>query len=326
MPRQSRSDVGGCAELTECEHGLRVRAHPAHRGPRRRARRVRGRPRRRPARRRGHARRARRASAARPCSPTSCRRRRSSRRPRPPNAIKRGRRPRRAVLRARRRAASRQARGRRSTSPRSTSACSRSPRQQSEDMRARSSRRACASSQGDGRLDGPQRRRRLDRPRSGTDFDRDRGRHPRRLGRRAARACCRRAKPDGERILTWTQLYELDAGARAPDRRRLRRHRRRVRVGLPERSAPKVTLVSSRDQVLPGEDADAAAVHREGLQAQRHDGARRSRRAESVERDGDGVRRHPRRRPHRRGQPLPDGRRLDPEHRRASASRRPACS
>ena len=81
------------------------------------------------------------------------------------------------------------------------------------------------------------------------------------------------AMPDGERILTWTQLYEMTGAARAPHRRRARASpapsspRRYMNLGA------KVTLVSSRDQVLPGEDKDAAAVLEKRLQARRHDGA-----------------------------------------------------
>ena len=41
------------------------------------------------------------------------------------------------------------------------------------------------------------------------------------------------AEPDGERILTWTQVYDLAETAREADRRRVRGHRCRVRVGLP---------------------------------------------------------------------------------------------
>lgn len=67
------------------------------------------------------------------------------------------------------------------------------------------------------------------------------------------------AKPDGERILTWTQLYELDE---VPE------HLIVVGSGVTGAEfasayvalGSKVTLISSRDQVLPGEDADAAQV------------------------------------------------------------------
>jgi dihydrolipoamide dehydrogenase len=67
------------------------------------------------------------------------------------------------------------------------------------------------------------------------------------------------AEPDGERILTWRQVYDL---AELPEHL--------VVVGSGVTGAEfvsaytelgvKVTLVSSRDRVLPGEDADAAAV------------------------------------------------------------------
>ena len=40
------------------------------------------------------------------------------------------------------------------------------------------------------------------------------------------------AQPDGERILTWEQVYALAGAARAHDRRRLGRHGRRVRQRL----------------------------------------------------------------------------------------------
>ena len=67
------------------------------------------------------------------------------------------------------------------------------------------------------------------------------------------------ARPDGERILTWTQLYDL---ATLPARL--------IVVGSGVTGAEfasayqalgsEVVLVSSRDRVLPGEDADAAQV------------------------------------------------------------------
>jgi pyruvate/2-oxoglutarate dehydrogenase complex dihydrolipoamide dehydrogenase (E3) component len=67
------------------------------------------------------------------------------------------------------------------------------------------------------------------------------------------------ARPDGQRILTWEQVYDL---RELPERL--------VVVGSGVTGAElagaylalgsRVTLVSSRDRVLPGEDADAAAV------------------------------------------------------------------
>ena len=87
----------------------------------------------------------------------------------------------------------------------------------------------------------------------------------------------------------------------------------------------KVTLISSRDQVLPGEDSDAAAVL-EDVFARRGMRVLSRSRAEAVERTDDGVivtlgdgstvDRHA----------LPGVRWLHPEHRRTSGSRRPASS
>jgi pyruvate/2-oxoglutarate dehydrogenase complex dihydrolipoamide dehydrogenase (E3) component len=65
--------------------------------------------------------------------------------------------------------------------------------------------------------------------------------------------------PDGERILTWTQLYNLKS---------VPKHLIVVGSGVTGAEfasayralGAEVTLISSRDQVLPGEDVDAAAV------------------------------------------------------------------
>ncbi|WP_441245786.1 NAD(P)H-quinone dehydrogenase [Kitasatospora sp. McL0602] len=67
------------------------------------------------------------------------------------------------------------------------------------------------------------------------------------------------AQPDGERILTWTQVYDLDelprelivvgSGVTGAEF-----------AGAYQALGSKVTLVSSRDRVLPGEDPDAAEV------------------------------------------------------------------
>ena len=67
------------------------------------------------------------------------------------------------------------------------------------------------------------------------------------------------AQPDGERILTWEQVYDLTE---------LPAHLIVVGSGVTGAEfasayialGAEVTLVSSRDRVLPGEDADAAAV------------------------------------------------------------------
>ena len=95
------------------------------------------------------------------------------------------------------------------------------------------------------------------------------------------------ALPDGERILTWTQLYGLGA---LPERL--------VVVGSGVTGAEfasayralgaEVVLVSSRDRVLPGEDADAAEVL-EGVFVRRGMGVLSRSRAKAVTRAGDGV-------------------------------------
>jgi pyruvate/2-oxoglutarate dehydrogenase complex dihydrolipoamide dehydrogenase (E3) component len=95
------------------------------------------------------------------------------------------------------------------------------------------------------------------------------------------------AQPDGERILTWRQLYDL------PE---LPEHL--VVIGSGVTGAEfcsayvemgcKVTLVSSRDRVLPGEDADASAVLQDVF-ADRGVHIMAQARAESVKRVGDGV-------------------------------------
>ena len=95
------------------------------------------------------------------------------------------------------------------------------------------------------------------------------------------------ARPDGERIFTWEQVYDLDD---LPEKL--------VVVGSGVTGAEfasaynalgvDVTLVSSRDRVLPGEDADAAEVL-EGVFARRGMTVLGKSRMASVERDGDTV-------------------------------------
>ena len=127
------------------------------------------------------------------------------------------------------------------------------------------------------------------------------------------------AVPDGERILTWTQVYALDE---LPEKL--------IVVGSGVTGAEfasaydalgaEVVLVSSRDRVLPGEDADAAQVLEDVF----------SRRGLTVLSKSPGRVGHPRRRPgdrpaHRRSRgrrlALSAGGRVDPQHRRDGTGR-----
>ncbi|WP_300638910.1 NAD(P)H-quinone dehydrogenase [Nocardioides sp.] len=95
------------------------------------------------------------------------------------------------------------------------------------------------------------------------------------------------AQPDGERILTWEQVYDLDE-----------RPEELVVVGSGVTGAEfasayqalgiPVTLVSSRDRVLPGEDADASMVLEE-VSKRRGMNVLSKSRMESVTRSGDVV-------------------------------------
>jgi pyruvate/2-oxoglutarate dehydrogenase complex dihydrolipoamide dehydrogenase (E3) component len=95
------------------------------------------------------------------------------------------------------------------------------------------------------------------------------------------------AVPDGERILTWQQVYGLDG---LPERL--------VVVGSGVTGAElaqaylglgsDVVLVSSREHVLPGEDPDAAAVVEDVFRRRGMEVLSTSR-MEAVERTGDGV-------------------------------------
>ena len=95
------------------------------------------------------------------------------------------------------------------------------------------------------------------------------------------------AQPDGERILTWEQVYDLDevpeklvvVGSGVTGAEFASAY---LALGIP------VTLVSSRDRVLPGEDADASAVLEEVSKRRGMEVLGESR-MESVTRDGDTV-------------------------------------
>ncbi|MBT2475156.1 NAD(P)H-quinone dehydrogenase, partial [Microbacterium sp. ISL-103] len=129
--------------------------------------------------------------------------------------------------------------------------------QQSEDMRTTLLEAGVRILSGHGRLEGPTAIV-VSTGQKGTDFDRIEadtiivavGASPRELDS---------AKPDGKRILTWTQLYDMKA---------LPEHLIVVGSGVTGAEfasaymnlGAKVTLISSREQVLPGEDQDAAHV------------------------------------------------------------------
>jgi len=95
------------------------------------------------------------------------------------------------------------------------------------------------------------------------------------------------AVPDGERILTWTQVYDLEA---LPQRL--------IVVGSGVTGVEfagayralgcEVVLVSSRDRVLPGEDEDAAELLEDVFRGRGMEVLSRSR-MESAVRSGDGV-------------------------------------
>ncbi len=160
-------------------------------------------------------------------------------------------------------------------------------RQQSEDMKSQLIKAGVRVITGDGRLDGPQRLVvSTGRGKSATDFDEvdadtlvvSVGSSPRILPS---------AKPDGERIFTWTQLYKMEE---TPE------HLIVVGSGVTGAEfasayralGSAVTLISSRDQVLPGEDADAARVLEDVFTRNGMTVLNKSR-AESVVRTADGV-------------------------------------
>jgi pyruvate/2-oxoglutarate dehydrogenase complex dihydrolipoamide dehydrogenase (E3) component len=95
------------------------------------------------------------------------------------------------------------------------------------------------------------------------------------------------AEPDGQRILNWRQLYDLE---------KLPEHLVVVGSGVTGAEfvnaytelGVAVTVVASRDQILPHEDSDAAAVVEDAL-AERGVTLVKNARAESVTRVGDGV-------------------------------------
>ena len=122
-------------------------------------------------------------------------------------------------------------------------------------------------------------------------------------------------KPDGERILNWRQLYDLDA---------LPEHLVVVGSGVTGAEfvnaytelGVTITVVASRDQILPHEDSDAAAVLEE-LWAERGVILVKNARADSVTRTEDGVLVTMTDGRTVEGQPRTDDRRLGAQHQRS---------
>ncbi len=154
---------------------------------------------------------------------------------------------------------------------------------QSDDIGTRLAKEGVSVLAGTGRLDGPERVVATLGDGRTESLDADvvliaTGAHPRVLPD---------AEPDGERILTWTQVYDLEE---------LPEHLVVVGSGVTgaefasayQALGSPVTLVSSRDRVLPGEDADAAQVLEDVFRRRGMTVLSRSR-AAAVRRNGAGV-------------------------------------
>lgn len=155
---------------------------------------------------------------------------------------------------------------------------------QSDDMLAELAREGVRVIHGRGRLDGNHHV--IVEPSFGGESERIEaktvivavGAHPREVGG---------AKPDGERIFNWKQLYNLTE---------LPEHMIVVGSGVTGAEfasaylalGSKVTLISSRDKVLPGNDADAAALIEEVFTRNGMNIINKAR-AERVENTGKGV-------------------------------------
>ncbi|HWJ67455.1 MAG TPA: NAD(P)H-quinone dehydrogenase [Nocardioides sp.] len=154
---------------------------------------------------------------------------------------------------------------------------------QSADIGSRLAREGVTVVRGRGRLDGPARVVATSEDGTETTYDADAvlvatGASPRVLPT---------AQPDGERILTWEQVYDLDVvpehmvvvGSGVTGAEFASAYQA---LGIP------VTLVSSRERVLPGEDQDAAQVL-EDVSRRRGMTVLSQSRMQSVTRDGDVV-------------------------------------
>ena len=154
---------------------------------------------------------------------------------------------------------------------------------QSSDIELRLAREGVTVVHGRGRLDGPSRVIATADDGTESSYDADAilvatGAAPRTLPS---------AQPDGERILTWEQVYDLDVvpehmivvGSGVTGAEFASAYQA---LGIP------VTLVSSRERVLPGEDQDAAQVL-EDVATRRGMTVLGQSRMQSVARDGDVV-------------------------------------
>lgn len=154
---------------------------------------------------------------------------------------------------------------------------------QSADIESRLAREGVTVVHGRGRLDGPSRvvATRDDGTEASYDADAIL------VATGAAPRVLPTAQPDGERILTWEQVYDLDevpehmivVGSGVTGAEFASAYQA---LGIP------VTLVSSRERVLPGEDQDAAQVL-EDVATRRGMTVLGQSRMQSVARDGDVV-------------------------------------
>jgi NAD(P)H dehydrogenase (quinone) len=157
---------------------------------------------------------------------------------------------------------------------------------QSADIRARLDREGVRMLTGTGRLEGPSRVR-VSAGAEPADDDQVLDADVVLVATGATPRVLPEAVPDGERILTWTQLYDLTE---------LPEHLVVVGSGVTGAEfagaytalGAQVTLVSSRDRVLPGEDGDAAELIEDVFKARGMNVLSRSR-AAGARRVGDRV-------------------------------------